>query len=669
MRYQPYVSALNYSFTSLGSLQVTKLAFVLSDPGLEVHSGTLSYVIDGNSIDMPIFSDLLALIASPLPSAGEIAQSAGEGVQIPAKLCLTFTDGTVLTQDLSLTFVPWLSRLIITFKQTTPSVLEMNALASWEYSETQSGNIADEVRNTVFAECQPLEVVSMSLAPSTLDGSVLSPLALDITCPNLVLIPDQQIASGVGYGRQMDDSSVQEIYQINRTETLSTMNQPWQMHDQDKVTLGEPLSMIDPKTVVAHTAHRYVNQHNLTQHNQPFNYDSAKSEGATLAPKTNTTWNQEHHGNKTITHEGTINHTRLVDTDTQVLKAPTIHQQFKTYDGSFSGDTFQQTAINYHEQSESESTTINIKALFTPSLTENLNTSTQFSKSIAISANAHTMQGKVLNFNGPKIWRAPKIDFGGGGEGDEDAFGQPLCITDENQQDLELFAMIVFAEASQSATLKYAPNKHMGQRVLPNVQNPQDFYGANVLDPAKFTLEMQLMFQKPLLQRAGYLIHFQNTSMLAIRSVASVIKNRMNIKGDVLCKPIVSQHLQFDAYIDPSTVDFANIDPEQWKKHSTFIQAYARMRGIAPQQKKLFKTVDYSLPSPETMRLYKIMGDITDIYLNRDPVTTKANYYFSPVALVLTGEKLPSWSGWPRDPVNATLAKTDDFIFIDGSWP
>ncbi len=80
-------------------------------------------------------------------------------------LSLTFTDGTSLTQDLSLTFVPWLSRLIISFKQTTPSLLEMNALASWEYSEAQSGNIADEVRNTVFAECKPLEVVPMTLAP------------------------------------------------------------------------------------------------------------------------------------------------------------------------------------------------------------------------------------------------------------------------------------------------------------------------------------------------------------------------------------------------------------------------------------------------------------------------------------------------------------------------
>ncbi len=69
------------------------------------------------------------------------------------------------------------------------------------------------------------------------------------------------------------------------------------------------------------------------------------------------------------------------------------------------------------------------------------------------------------------------------------------------------------------------------------------------------------------------------------------------------------------------------------------------------------------------MRLYKIMGDITDIYLNRDPVTTKANYYLSPVALMVTpGEKLPAWSTWPKDPVNMQLAKTDDFIFIDGHW-
>ena len=137
---------------------------------------------------------------------------------------------------------------------------------------------------------------------------------------------------GLGYGKYIDASTLQEIYALPRNYTLAEMQTHWQMHQAETASLGAPSSLIDPKTAISHSVQEYVQQHDLSQHSRAFDYGDAKAAGMAAGPSTQTSWNQSHTGDKTILHAGDILQMRTAQTDRQYLDAPTISNEYHDYE-------------------------------------------------------------------------------------------------------------------------------------------------------------------------------------------------------------------------------------------------------------------------------------------------------------------------------------------------
>lgn len=418
MRYQPYIKSLNYNFSALSdNITLSKLTFELSEPGLTLQSATLSYPdAAGETLTLPLDDDL-SFLAMNLPTQS-----------LHATAVLRFSDGSAITQDLGLMFVPSLAGLNLCFEQPAPSASTLNAILSWNVLESEINNtrgfelsseadsffVGTNQSEVVLPNCQPLTPFNLSMQPDKITGPAVSAQLLVMT-PKLVLIPDVSNAENLGYGKQADATTVQEVYQLPRDQTLAEMQTPWQMHQPETASLGAPSSLIQPKTAISHTVKEYVQQHDLTQHSQAFDHDDSKTAGVAAGPTTQTTWNQTHQGDKTILHAGNVSQTRTVQTDQQSLATPSISNTYQDYDGTYSGDTLEQTAQNYSEQTTNEQTTLNQHLVLAPTVTESVNQFNQSSQSISVSAGQHVQAGNQVHYPQALHAQGQSISFDGSG--------------------------------------------------------------------------------------------------------------------------------------------------------------------------------------------------------------------------------------------------------------
>ncbi|MCX7123054.1 MAG: hypothetical protein NTV32_05210 [Gammaproteobacteria bacterium] len=418
MRSQPYIKSLHYSFSVLTENTVlSKIILELSEPGLKIKSGILRYSdTEGNLLEFPLGNDL-SFMAMNLPT---------QSLNASALLCLS--NGSTIEQTLGLMFVPFLAGLNMTYEQEAPSSSTFTAILSWSVLASEINNIrgfdlssqdnqffvGTDQNEVVLPDCTPLRPYTFAMTPDTMNGSDASS-QLQVIAPKWVLIPDIAGQNGLGYSKAVDATTLQEGYQLPRDQTLAEMQAPWQMHQPETASLGKPSSLINPKTAISHTVKEYVQQHDLIQHSEAFDYGDAKATGAAAGPATQTAWNQIHQGDKTILHAGTISQTRTVQIDQQSLKTLSASNTYQDYDGHYSGEIFEQTAQNYSEQTTNEQTSLNQHLFLAPKVTESVNQLNQSSQSIAISAGQHVQAGNQAHYPKSVNAQGQSVSFGGSG--------------------------------------------------------------------------------------------------------------------------------------------------------------------------------------------------------------------------------------------------------------
>jgi hypothetical protein len=177
VRYQPYIKSLHYNFSALAdNTGLSKLTLELSEPGLMLQSAVLSYPdATGEMLTFPL-NDELTFLAMNIPTQS-----------LHATAVLRFSNGSSMTQDLGLMFVPFLAGFNIRFEQTAPSVSALNAILSWNILESEINNtqgfelssaadscfVETHQSEIVLSHCQPLTPFNLSMQPDKMTGSAI----------------------------------------------------------------------------------------------------------------------------------------------------------------------------------------------------------------------------------------------------------------------------------------------------------------------------------------------------------------------------------------------------------------------------------------------------------------------------------------------------------------
>ncbi len=622
MRFAPYLQSIDMSFVNK-HYTYAEMTLGWSEPGLESVIG--SYVEVGypsGSLPLPLNPVKPFMRFVGLPVAASCLGSFN----------VSFSNGAVL-EDTSVDIfcLPCLSQLSIRYQpywNNDYSCQAVAAVLSWEIEPSLMNRVAKYTVNSeigtqevsiydnslVLSGIVPGENIPVTFSAYAYDGTVLGQIAFNLYTPVLQLIPSQSQESNLGYQKTMDPSGVTETYNVNHNRTLGQLTTPTQAHAQETRSLGTNLPSMNPSTVVSGNANEYVQSFDPNNYNQPFDYSDALTGAAQIAPNATATLTQTHQGNYTLIHGGTLNQTTTVNQNTQTITAPQINNTIETYNGTFNGDTFNETAINKYMQIDNEQAQINTQSIAAPTYTENTNNLQQIiTGTCNVNASSINMSGNTWTHNGTIYQSGGPANLGGGGGGSAPSFYQPVKAPQQSQDtELNQLVAIVWAEA------------HLSNYICVNSQN---YYAQNFLNDS-VPQEAIAYAQANLNSTTKWAV----TSDPALKAVASVIINRANQNWESFNTiPGVIANTGFDAY---GGADYTNA-----------------LKAINANNLSSL---------PQLQHVYEV---VKSVYDSKTP-TTNAVLYYSPVTQTIKKNPYFKWMA-PENRVSVTgMSITDDFCFL-----
>ncbi len=622
MRYAPYLADVSMSFSKLPD-NYLEIAVGWSEAALETVVGSyleyesLPYLMDPTK---PFFR--FVQIPDNQASKGSFTAS--------------FTNGTPLVNAfMDVVFAPFLSCFEIRYKPYVDSESGQTVLAallSWEIDPLLINQIGEyqlqidgvsvnlDSRKTGWGinGINSGESFPFTLTAMDYKGMTLGTLKISLYAPSLTLIPARSNVSGLGYGKQVDASGVQEIYQSNHNKTLGQLTTPVQVHATESRSLSTNLPSMNPATVVSSSANDYVQSFDPNNYNNSFDYDSALEGASSIAPTTTATLIQNHTGNRSINHGGTVNQTTTVGAFGGLANVPQINNTIQNHTRSSRGNQFSQTAQNYYEQNQDETFICNEQSLQAPSYDESINVLDQQIGTSTINASVINFNGNVLTINGD-VFINGKCDLAYCAPPSVKPFQQQVRVplVTQNPELNELVA-IVWAEA------------HLSNYICVNGQNyyAEDFINGavpqSVIDDAVANQQR--------------VTHWAVTSDAAIQAITSVILNRVAQKweGYGTIHTVIAD-TGFDAY-----------GKSDYTKALTAIQS-SQLSSLSQLQ-----------------HVYNLVKPMYD----SKQATITANHYYSPVTQIFNKPPYnhpPAFSITDTYLVISGMIQTDNFAFYVGS--
>ena len=212
------------------------------------------------------------------------------------------------------------------------------------------------------------------------------------------------------YSKLVDSDALTETYSIPLIKNILSHEDTWKMHNRETVSLADT-SALAVKTVISQDACDYVNQHDLSQHNNYLDYSDIRAKGFAAGPDTSVTWNKVHEGNHNTNHAGTMTQDCQVKSENMVIKAPKIHYEYGNRDTTLSGDTLSQVAVNATINIGEEQSVINKASESTPSYQELIGQGTEVYSSQNFNYKAMSLLATQFSHNSPLIIKASRFEL------------------------------------------------------------------------------------------------------------------------------------------------------------------------------------------------------------------------------------------------------------------
>lgn len=491
MRFAPYLAEVSFAFDKV-QYPYTEMALYWSNTGLEaLPPAHLQYIPPGLNTPLPVSLQKTSPVVKFL--------NLPDNQAVKATLTATFSNGDVLENAfVDILFSAFLARFAIrhiAYQDEATGKQILAAQLSWQIdpllinrvdhytlqSPMVCGNQALQVRYEaayIIHSLLPGEIVPVTLSAIGFDGAALGALSLNLYVPALKLIPTRANVSGIGYGKQMDRNGIQEIYQVNHNQTIAQMTLPTQQHATETRSLGAPLALMDPATVVSGTAREYVNAFDPNDHNQAFDYSAAKAAGTKIASESTASFNQQHQGNYTFNHEGTLNQATTAESYSELTEASQINNTIENYNGTYSGETFSKTVNDYYEQVDTETLNINEHHLEAPVYEENTGQLQEQINHYNVNAQSIHFEGDHFTHNGT-LFLEGKFDLGWNGGYQPKPFVQPKRTPQSSyttipvaSDDYYIFLATVYGESASVPAAWEAEADSIVLRAAQNSQTP-----------------------------------------------------------------------------------------------------------------------------------------------------------------------------------------------------
>lgn len=212
------------------------------------------------------------------------------------------------------------------------------------------------------------------------------------------------------YSKLVDNDTLTEVHAIPSTKNILPHQDTWQTHNRETASLADT-HLLAVNSAISQDAGAYVNQHDLSQHDNYLDYAATRDKGFSAGPNTDVTWNKTHEGNHHTVHEGTLTQTRQVQNDTSAIQAPDIHYQYGQRDTTMSGNTFSHSSVNSTITTGDEQSFINKALESAPLHQETLGQSNERYGTQNFNYNTMTTIASQFTHSGPLVIRAKKFDL------------------------------------------------------------------------------------------------------------------------------------------------------------------------------------------------------------------------------------------------------------------
>lgn len=540
-----FINSLRLNTFVVSDQPFLKIYFDISKPDLSLSWGEFDYTDDqGQAIKLPIISiDTGILLVQLKPN-----------IPYQGKLNLNFTTGENIKQDLGFALMPWLDEFkieltpiisLMKFKGTLTLKVnpnEINQVKEFEINSpllSSTQTLTSTNTNAYFKIMPPKAEDTLIINRKDMDGSSYQ-AGFTLCIPNLIPEPETFNQPGLGYGKYLDATSLQEIYNLPTIRNILPQQSTWQTHNPETASLAntQPLAV---KSVISTDASQYINQHDVSQHSNYLDYSDAKSQGFAAGPSTKVTWNKFHQGNQTLIHQGNMSQIRQVQTETTRITAPEINYQYGTRTSTYTGNTMMHNTKNANIITNNEQSTFNTLEQNTQSYQQSINQSTEQYNTQTLNVDNYSCLAQNLTHSGPMFIDSESFDI---------TEGSPILNALQQSQNLA--------------------NQILNQ----NQDNDYNLFIATVYGESADTEAAWEAVADSIILRAR---HYATTPGRA-----------------------VSAAWQYDAYINPSVLKF-HASPILLEKHGQFLKAYAQLtnqkvNGQAPmnegERKKLNKMYD-----------------------------------------------------------------------------
>ena len=212
------------------------------------------------------------------------------------------------------------------------------------------------------------------------------------------------------YSKLINHDTLTEAHNIPSTKNMVAHEDTWQTHNREIASLADT-SPLAVKSVISQDAGAYVNQHDLSQHDNFLDYADTREKGFIAGSTTNVTWNKIHEGNHSTLHAGVITQTREAQNDSCVIDAPQIRYQYGQRNTTLSGNTLSHSAVNTMITTNDEQSSINQANESAPTYQETLGQSTERYSTQNFNYNTMTTIASQFSHHGPLIIKAKRFDL------------------------------------------------------------------------------------------------------------------------------------------------------------------------------------------------------------------------------------------------------------------
>ena len=212
------------------------------------------------------------------------------------------------------------------------------------------------------------------------------------------------------YSKLINNDTLAEAHNIPTTKNILAHEDTWQTHNPETASLADT-HLLAVKSAISQNAGAYVNQHDLSQHDNYLDYAATRDKGFSAGPNTDVTWNKTHEGNHHTMHAGTMTQTRKVQNDTCAIHAPDIHYQYSQRDTTMSGNTFSHSSVHAAITTGNEQSFINKALESAPTHQETLGQSNERYGTQNFNYNTMSTIASQFTHNGPLVIRAKQFDL------------------------------------------------------------------------------------------------------------------------------------------------------------------------------------------------------------------------------------------------------------------